>query len=385
MSAKNYLAKIGAMETPFYFYDMGLLEKTLGEVARESSRYGYKVHYAMKANFDVRILELVHKMGLGADCVSGNEVRMAIENGFKPSEVVFAGVGKSDKEIIYSLENDIFAFNVESLHELEIIDSLAAGLGRRARIAFRINPDVDPQTHKHISTGKADSKFGISYKEVDRAIASLSELKNVDIVGLHFHIGSQIRNMEVFTNLCDRVNTIKEWFKEKGVEIKHLNLGGGLGINYDAPDAELIPDFATYFATFNKHLRVDKGQTVHFELGRSIVGQCGELITKVLYNKGTASGSELVIVDASMTELIRPALYSAKHVIQNLTSTAAPKTYTVAGPVCESTDVFAKDIELPKTSRGDLLTLRSAGAYGEAMASRYNMRDLPEAVYSDRL
>lgn len=385
MSARNYIDRIKGIPTPFYFYDIELLERTLRAVAGESSKYGYHVHYALKANFNDRILDVIKNYGLGADCVSGNEVRAAIEHGFAPGDVVFAGVGKSDREIRYALENDIFAFNVESLHELEVIDSIAAELGRTARIAFRINPDVDPKTHKHIATGKADSKFGISYTEIDEAIVSLGRLKNVDIVGIHFHIGSQITDMEVFENFANRVNEIERWFTEKGITIEHLNLGGGLGINYQDPDGEPIPDFATYFGIFNRILRVREGQTVHFELGRSIVGQCGELVTRVLYNKVNAYGNDFVIVDGSMTELIRPALYSAYHKIENMTSEGPEKTYTVAGPVCESTDVFAKNIQLPETKRGDILTLRSAGAYGEAMASRYNLRDLPLAVYSDSL
>ncbi len=385
MSSRGFLSKLQNVETPCYFYDMELLNKTLDVVVKESSRYGYKVHYAMKANFDPRILEAVRKAGLGADCVSGNEVKGAITAGIPASEIVFAGVAKSDKEIRYALEQNIFAFNVESGNELEVINQIAGEMGRKAHVAFRINPDVDPKTHKNISTGHADSKFGISYTEVDEVIASLDNLKNIEIVGLHFHVGSQIRDMKVFENLCNRVNVIKDWFKKSGIVLKHINLGGGLGINYDDPESELIPDFAGYFAVFKKYLDVEPGQTVHFELGRSIVAQCGELITRVLYNKKTASGTNYILVDAGMTDLIRPALYSAKHKIVNLSADKGDEVYTVGGPICESSDIFARGIHLPVTKRGDILAMLSAGAYGYAMVSHYNMRDLPGVIYSDQL
>lgn len=393
MSARNYLDKLKDCMTPVYFYDMGLLEKTIDSLTEESSKYGYKIHYALKANFDPHLLEVIRRRGLGADCVSGNEIRLAIENGFDPAGIVFAGVGKSDEEIIYALENNIFSFNCESLQELEIINQLAAQRGLKARIAFRINPDVEPKTHRHISTGQAESKFGISPAELDQAIASLPELNNIEVTGVHFHIGSQIRDLDVFRKLCEKVNSITGWFRSKGIVLAHINLGGGLSIDYDDPDANSIPDFASYFAVFDRHLETEPGQTIHFELGRSIVGQCGELLTKVLYNKTTSTGSEIVIVDASMTELIRPVLYGASHLIQNLTSSeqepgskrGSGKIYDVAGPVCESSDFFARGITLPRTSRGDLLTIRSTGAYGTVMASRYNMHDLPKSIYSDMI
>lgn len=376
------LGEFKNLPTPFYYYDLELLRATLDAVKQGASKYNYKVHYAIKANFDQRVLEEISCAGFGADCVSGNEIKHAIKCGFAPSEVVFAGVGKSDLEIHYALEQKIFSFNCESLQELEIINHIASQKACVANIALRINPDIDPKTHAHISTGKADNKFGISYTEVDQAIAKLDSLSNINIVGLHFHVGSQIRDMSVFEKLCLRINQIKGWFTERGIEIKHINMGGGLGIDYDNPDAEPIPDFAALFDVVNQNLEVEDGQTVHFELGRSIVGQCGELITRVLYNKTTASGKNIVIVDAGMTDLLRPALYGAKHKVENLSSEAESKVYTVVGPICESSDTFAKDIELPETSRGDIITIRSAGAYGMAMASNYNLRDLPKSVYS---
>lgn len=372
--------------TPFYYYDLDLLRRTLGVATEEANRYGYHIHYAMKANVERPILEEIRRAGLGADCVSGYEVRCAVENGFAPEKIVFAGVGKSDGEIEYAIEQGIFAFNCESLQELEVIDGLAKAQGRRVNVALRINPDVRPETHRYISTGQAESKFGISYTEVDEALARLNELPNIRIVGLHFHIGSQIRNLESFAELAERVNEIARWFEERGVTLRHLNMGGGLGIDYEGPDEEPIPDFAGYFRTFHDHLKVREDQTVHFELGRSIVAQCGELITRVLFTKTTAGGARLAIVDAGMTELIRPALYHAHHRIENLTAEAekekrAMGVYSIAGPICESSDVFAREIEFPESRRGDVLALRSTGAYGSIMASNYNMRPIAPSFF----
>lgn len=298
MSARNYIKQLAELPTPFYFYDMELLNRTLNKATEASSRYGYKIHYALKSNFDPRIVEAVRRAGMGMDCVSGNEVRMAVENGFAASEIVFAGVGKTDREIEYALGQEIFSFNCESLHELQVINEIAGRMGKKARIALRINPDVDPKTHRYITTGKADNKFGISYDEIDAAIASLEKLANLEIVGLHFHIGSQIRDMQVFETFSKRVFDIKEWFREKGIVLKHLNMGGGLGIDYDDPDREPMPDFETYFDIFHRNLKIDEGQTVHFELGRSLDAQCGRIDYARALQQETSAGTKIVIVDA---------------------------------------------------------------------------------------
>lgn len=385
MLNETFVQKIKNIKTPFYYYDMELLHTTLKKLTEESGKYGFHVHYALKANFDPRLLQEIRQYGLGVDCVSGNEVRCAIEAGFPAEKIVFAGVGKSDDEIIYALEQNIFSFNCESREELEVINSLAAQRNKTARIALRINPDVDPHTHQHISTGKADNKFGISYTEIDEVLAQLQTLNNINITGIHFHIGSQISQMKVFEYLCKRVNTIAEWFEEKGLNLSHINVGGGLSINYENPDANPVSNFKEYFEIFAQNLHLRPEQTLHFELGRSVVGQCGTLISRVLYNKTTGSGKRFIIIDASMTELIRPALYQAHHAIVNLSSDQGAITYNVAGGVCESTDVFAKDIVLPETKRGDIIAIKSAGAYGSSMASRYNLRNLPASVYSDKL
>lgn len=364
-------------QTPFYYYDLSLLNLTLQQCSQAASSHNYHVHYALKANVEPQILAQIKEQGFGADCVSGWEVQAAIEAGFDPQKIVFAGVGKSDAEIIYALEHNIFAFNCESLQELEVINELAANLNKVATIALRINPNIAPNTHKYIATGQSESKFGISYTEIGKALENLAQLNNLKIVGLHFHIGSQILDMESFRELAVKAGSISDWFFERGVEIEHLNMGGGLGIDYCEPEQNSIPDFEAYFQTFADNLTLRPGQQVHFELGRSLVAQCGELITKVLYTKETAGGSHFAIVDAGMTELIRPALYGAHHQIVNISAQTEKRTikqYNICGPICESSDIFAREVEFPLTKRGDLLSIRSAGAYGSIMSSHYNMR-----------
>lgn len=361
--------------TPFYAYDMALLGQTLAACLAEASVRNFRVHYALKANVEGPILQAIAAAGFGADCVSGWEVEAALAHGFKPDQVVFAGVGKSDNEMRSALRSDIFCFNCESLAEIEVLNELALEEGRTARIALRLNPDVEPDTHKYIATGQAESKFGIAFTEVEEALARLKDYKALTLVGLHFHIGSGILNFSGFERLCERVNEFNAWFAQQGVRIEHLNMGGGLGIDYADPDGGAIPNFAAYFDVFSRGLKPLAGQTIHFELGRSLVGQCGELITRVLYTKRTASGERFVIVDAGMTELIRPALYGASHRIENLSGAGRPSTRVyIGGPICESSDVFAYDIEFPETMRGDLLAIRSCGAYGSIMRSHYNLR-----------
>lgn len=382
MLSSRITADLSAIPTPFYLYDMDLLERTLACAAAAAARYGYRIHYALKANFEPRIMECVRRFGLGVDCVSGNEVRAAVEAGFPPDSIVYAGVGKSDAEIKYSLGRGIFAFNCESRQEVQVIDSLAAAMGRTADIALRINPDVDPQSHRYISTGQADSKFGISYREIGALTAELGHLKNVRVTGLHFHIGSQICDMTVFEKLCRRVNVLYEWFVRHGYRFSHINLGGGLGVDYADPDSCPIPDFGAYFDTFDRNLRLGPECAVHFELGRSLVAQCGELISRVMFTKTTAGGRNVAIVDASMTDLVRPALYQARHSAVNLTGAGRPEqSYILAGTVCETSDVFRDDVTLPELRRGDLVSIMSTGAYGSVMASRYNMHDLAPAVF----
>jgi diaminopimelate decarboxylase len=369
------------IKTPFYWYDIDLLEQTLSEVKRQAGRYGYHVHYAVKANGTIPILKKIKEFGFGTDCVSGNEVLQSIAAGFDPDKVVFAGVGKSDEEMRIGLQHNIFSFNCESIPELEVLNQLAGEAGKTARVALRINPNVTVSTHHYITTGLEENKFGINMWEMEYVLEALNRLPNLQLIGLHFHIGSQITDLQDFRGLCVRVNEIQEWFYARHIIVDHINVGGGLGVNYLQPDQEPMPDFEAYFRLFHETLKLRPKQTLHFELGRALVAQCGSLITKVLYIKKGAI-TNFAIVDAGMTELIRPALYQAVHKIENLSSNLPTEKYDVVGPICESSDCFAKAVELPKTQRGDLLALRTAGAYGEAMASQYNLRTLVKGVYS---
>ncbi|WP_205503973.1 diaminopimelate decarboxylase [Rufibacter psychrotolerans] len=377
---KKHVETFSQHQTPFYAYDLALLRQTLDAAQAEAGRYGFHVHYALKANANGPILAEILQRGFGADCVSGNEVRRALEAGFKPEQVVFAGVGKSDAEINFALDANIFCFNVESVQELEVIQELAAAKGKTAQVALRINPNVDAYTHKHITTGLEENKFGINVWELEELVPRFAAWPNLKLIGLHFHIGSQITDLRAFENLCARVNELQRWFEERGLVFPHLNVGGGLGVDYRTPEENPIADFAAYFSLFDRLLEKRAGQVVHFELGRALVAPSGTLISKVLYLKH-GQKTNFVILDAGMTELMRPALYQAYHKIENLTSDLPAKTYDVVGPICESTDCFSKDTELPETKRGDLVAIRTAGAYGEVMVSEYNLRDRVQAIY----
>lgn len=367
--------KFKEVTTPFYYYDTSILQKTIDTIKGIVAKHpNYHVHYAIKANANSKVLAYISKAGLGADCVSGGEIQAALNAGFPVDKIVFAGVGKSDEEIKLGLEHDIFCFNVESEEELEVINQLAKEKDVIAHIAFRINPNVGAHTHANITTGLSENKFGINMEDMERIIARALTMGNIALEGLHFHIGSQILIMDDFTALCNRINELQD---KLDITLKHINVGGGLGIDYDNPNEHLIPDFESYFETFHSHLKLREGQTLHFELGRSIVGQCGSLISKVLYVK-QGSSKKFAILDAGMTDLIRPALYQAHHSIENLTSDEAEEEYDVVGPICESSDVFDKAVILNKVKRGDYFALRSAGAYGEIMASGYNCRPLPK-------
>lgn len=368
--------------TPFYFYDLNLLQATLTEIKQCASQSHVHVHYAIKANANPEIIKIIKENGFGVDCVSGGEVEAALNAGFAADKIVFAGVGKSDWEIELGLDNNISCFNIESAAELDVIQEIAQIKGKTARVALRVNPNVDAHTHHYITTGLAENKFGISLDMLESVIERCMVSPNIELLGLHFHIGSQITEIHPFERLCQRVNELQDKFESQGIKFSSINVGGGLGIDYDNPDENPIPDFKAYFETFEQHLKLRPGQQLHFELGRSIVGQCGSLITKVLYVKeGVAK--KFAIVDAGFTELIRPALYQAHHKIENLTSNSTEThKYDVVGPICESSDRFGEAETLPTTSRGDLIALRSAGAYGEIMASQYNCRKLPQSIYA---
>ncbi|MEO6851135.1 MAG: diaminopimelate decarboxylase [Mucilaginibacter sp.] len=392
MFTQNTINRFRNIETPFYYYDLEFLQQTLDACRNAADKYGFHVHYAMKANFNPRVLEAIQSSGFGADCVSGNEVKAAIEYGFNKNKIVFAGVGKSDKEINAALDADIFCFNVESVQELTIINDLAKKKNKKASVAIRINPNVDAHTHHFITTGLDENKFGVNSWQLNDVAETLRRCPNLQFLGIHFHIGSQITDMEVYKSLCIRINEMQEWFEDHGFQVKVLNTGGGLGVDYHHPDTNNIADFEGYFKVFKDFLKVKPGQEVHFELGRALVAQSAALVARVLYVK-MGQKKNFLVLDAGMTELIRPMLYQAYQKIENLsreseidsslTTHHSPLKYDVVGPICESTDCFQKDVELPESFRGDLFAIRTAGAYGEVMASGYNLRDKVQSVYSE--
>ena len=375
--------RFAAMDTPFYYYDTDLLRDTLCAINAEVGRHdGFVMHYAIKANANPKVLNVICQAGLGADCVSGGEIRASLQSGFSPRKIVYAGVGKSDWEIDLGLEKGIFCFNVESVAELEVINERARLLGKTAPVAFRINPDVGAHTHSNITTGLAENKFGIAMRDMVSTIELALQMSNIRFIGLHFHIGSQILNMGDFAALCNRINDLQRQLELLRIKVEHINVGGGLGVDYEHPNRVPLPDFKSYFDTFSRHLQLRPGQQLHFELGRAVVAQCGSLITRCLYVKEGAV-KRFAIVDAGMSDLIRPALYQAYHKIENISSEAPTETYDVVGPICESSDVFGKSVDLNATHRGDFIAIRSAGAYGEIMASVYNCRPLPHGYIKE--
>jgi diaminopimelate decarboxylase len=380
----NVISSFEEKETPFYYYDLGLLKETLDACNIAASKFNFHVHFALKSNFNKKILSIIESKGFGADCVSGGEISRAKEIGFPANKIVFAGVGKSDYEINLALDSDIFCFNVESVQELYIINELATKKDKIASVAIRVNPNVDAYTHKYITTGLDENKFGINMWELPAVADALKACKNISFLGIHFHVGSQITDMNVFKSLCIKVNEVQNWFEERGMPIKVLNVGGGLGVNYHEPDKNSIVDFEAYFKIFNDFLEVKPGKEVHFELGRSLVAPCSSLISKVLYIKNGKT-KNFAVLDAGMTELMRPALYQAYHTIENLSKyeSVADIKYDVVGPICESSDCFGKEVLLPETQRGDLMAIRTTGAYGEVMISVYNLRPDIKYVFSE--
>lgn len=379
------IEKLERIQTPFYYYDSEVLRTTLSAINSEIQKHeGFVVHYAIKANANPGVLRMIREAGLGADCVSGGEIEAALKAGFASNKIVYAGVGKSDWEINLGLDNDIFSFNVESIPELEVINQLARLKGKVAKVAFRINPNVGAHTHANITTGLAENKFGIAMQDMETVIERATQMENVKFVGLHFHIGSQILDMGDFEALCNRINDLQTQLENHHIRVGNINVGGGLGIDYQHPNRVPVPDFKAYFDTYAKKLKLRPGQTLHFELGRAVVAQCGSLIARTLFIK-EGTHKKFCIIDAGMTDLIRPALYQAYHKIENIDSEEPLEAYDVVGPICESSDVFAKQIDLNRAHRGDLIAIRSAGAYGETMASQYNCRKLPQGYMSDEI
>lgn len=371
--------------TPYYFYDLELLNRTLNEIELSIKESNYKVHYAIKANNNKKIVSFIARRNFGADCVSAGEIELALDCGFNANNIVFAGVGKTDAEIEYALINEIGILHCEGLEEIQVINEIAEKLNKRPNIALRLNPDVNAETHEKISTGTYENKFGFSPEEFAELTQIHQTLSNINIVGLHFHIGSQITNMRVFESLALRINELIPVYEKYFGTINYLNVGGGLGIDYENPDLNPIADFKNYFNAYRQNLNVNI--PVHFELGRSIVAQCGSLRTKVLFIK-KSSQKLFAVVDAGMTELLRPAMYNAYHKIEKLNNQLGisdSEKYDVVGPLCESSDFFGKNVSLPALKRGDVLTIRSCGAYAESMSLNYNGRQKIGSVTSNHI
>lgn len=385
LTIRNF-ERIKEMRTPIWYYDMELFRRTIDEAVRAAEAYHINVHYSIKANYQKPLLEYIRSKGIGVDCVSGEEVSYAVEAGFEPSGIVFAGVGKTDEEIEIALKCGIGSFNCESLEELKILDEIAGAMGKVANVSVRINPDVDAHTHRFITTGLEMDKFGIPKRDMDKAVAILKKASNLNFKGLHFHIGSQITDVEnVFANECISANGIVSYFEDAGLRVDNIDLGGGLGVDYNNPDGHPVPEFELWFKTLRENLRCRKDQAVHVEPGRSLVAQCASLLSRVIFVK-EGERTNFMILDTGMNDLLRPALYQAYHKIENLTAVSDElRLYDVVGPVCESTDVLATDRTLPLSSRGDMVAIRSVGAYGEVMSMGYNRRKAAVAVFSDDL
>ncbi len=375
------VCQLKTVQTPYYLYDMFLLKSTLESAYNAARAHNFKIHYAVKANTESKILQEVNKHRFGVDCVSANEIKKAINHGFKAKDIVFAGVGKTDSEIAFALSQQIFCINCESIEELEVIATIAEKMRLKAPVALRVNPNIDAQTHQKISTGLEDNKFGMPLFELQQALDICCQNSYLQFKGLHFHIGSQIKSETPFINLCKKASEIWHKFGIESYGGSVLNLGGGLAVDYSDPFNKPVPEFEHFFGLISKHLHIPTNVKVFFELGRSLVAQSGTLVTKVLYVKKGLT-KNFAIVDAGMTELLRPALYQAFHKIEKFNNNGgAVKNYDIVGPVCESSDVFAKNVALPEIRRGDILMVRSCGAYAQSMSLRYNLRSLAPAYY----
>ncbi len=373
-----------AVGTPTYVYSGGALLHAFEAYERALAALPHLSCYAVKANMNLAVLALLARAGAGADVVSGGELYRALRAGFDPQRIVFAGVGKTREEIREGLKADILFFNVESAAELAAMDEVARAEGTRARIGLRVNPDIDPQTHPYIATGLKTSKFGVPYREARDLYRRAAGLSGLEVVAMHMHIGSQLTKVTPIADAVGRLGELVAGLREDGIRLRYLDVGGGLGIRYRD---ESPPTPAEYVRAL-RPLAERVGLTLVLEPGRSIVGNAGVLLTRVLYRKAT-EGRRFVVVDAAMNDLIRPALYNAHHEIRPVAeppAAAAPEVVDVVGPVCESGDFLAKERPLPPVEAGALLAVMSAGAYGFAMASNYNAR--PRAaevlVHGDR-
>ncbi len=356
--------------TPLYVYSYGTLIRHIRAYEEAFCEVPHIICYAVKANSNIAILTLFAELGIGADVVSGGELFRALKAGIKPYKIVFAGVGKTEEEIEYALKSNILMFNVESESELYKINEKAKELKKVARVALRVNPDIDPKTHKYIATGLKTSKFGIPIEKALEYYKLAKSLKNVKVIGIHKHIGSQITETDAYVEALKKVLSLYENLSKHDVDIEYIDIGGGLGITYKDEEPPHPKDLASALIPLVKN---KKGKVI-IEPGRSIVGNAGVLLTKVLYTKQTDT-KNFIIVDAGMNDLIRPTLYGSYHEIIPITQKQRERIIAdVVGPICESGDFLAKDRELEKVSQGEYLAVMSAGAYCFSMSSNYNSR-----------
>ncbi len=369
VSLEAIAASVG---TPFYCYSTATLERHYKVFSGHFAGSDTKICYAVKANGNLAVLKKLANLGCGADVVSEGEIRLALAAGIKAKDIVFSGVGKTAAEMAYALDQGIFQFNVESEPELRLLNDVAASKKMKAPVAVRVNPDVDPKTHAKISTGQKESKFGVPMKHALAVYKLAATLPAITVQGVSMHIGSQLTTLEPFAQAFARLRTFVEELRGQGIAIRTLDLGGGLGIPYDDNTPPLPDDYAEVA----KRETAGLGCQLIFEPGRMLVGNAGILVTRVMYVKESET-RRFVIVDAAMNDLIRPTLYDAYHAIVPVKETSdAPQLVDVVGPVCETGDIFAEQRKLPLPKAGDLLALRSAGAYGASMSSTYNARPL---------
>jgi len=367
------------IETPFFLYSKRTIEHHFTKLDQAFSDIAHIICYSVKSNSNLSILKILKNLGSGTDIVSGGELFRTLKAGIEPQKIVYSGVGKTDEEIKEAINANILMFNVESEEEIDVLDEIAGKLGKKVGVALRVNPDVDPKTHEKITTGKEKNKFGISLQDTETIYSKIKKKKNLRILGIDCHIGSQILTPEPYINTIKIIRKIIFSLAKEGITLKYLNIGGGFGIVYNTEN----PSTAEEFRIAIDHLISDLNLTLIMEPGRFIVGNAGILVTKVLFTKKTGK-KRFVIVDAGMNDLIRPTLYDAFHAIHPVSPTNPTKTKVdVVGPICESGDYFAKDRMLPEVKRGDFLAIMSAGAYGFSMSSNYNSRRRATEVLVD--
>jgi diaminopimelate decarboxylase len=372
-----------AVGTPFYVYSNAALEQQYRRFAGAFTGMDARVHFAMKANSNMAVVRTLAQLGAGADVVSEGELRIALDSGVPADRIVFSGVGKTEGELAFALHSGIYQINVESEPELEALSRVAVKLGKTAPVTLRVNPDVDPETHAKIATGYSGTKFGIPWTDAPRLYAKAATLPGIDVVGVDVHIGSQLTKLDPFRIAFGRVARLIQDLRAQGINIRRADLGGGLGIVYNRQSNSEAPPDPTTYAALVKETFGPLGVQVLFEPGRFLVGNAGLLIGRVIYVK-SADEKTFYIVDAAMNDLIRPTLYDAWHDVQPVREPEPdhqPATVDVVGPVCETGDLLAADRVLPPMAAGDLLAIRSAGAYAAVMASTYNARPLvPEVM-----